>query len=93
MNFRLKMVAWWVLSVVLIVGLLFAAAHWHLDGELRKDGRDRSHPRHPEWTIHGSYIPDIPGGAQTIPEKYWRHQLSDTQRSALPRAKRRDRNH
>lgn len=70
MNFRLKMVAWWVLSVVLIVGLLFAAAHWHLDGELRKDSRDLSHPHHPEWTIHGSYtdaeVHDILGELMTV---------------------------
>ena len=70
MNFRLKMAAWWVLSVVLIVGLLFAAAHWHLDGELRKDGRDLSHPRHPEWAIHGSYtdaeVHDILGELMTV---------------------------
>ena len=67
MNFRLKMVAWSVLSIVLIVGVLFGAAHWHLDGELRKEGRDLSHVSNPDWTIHGSYtdaeVQDILGPA------------------------------
>ena len=58
MNFRLKMVAWCVLSIVLIVGGLIGVAHWHLDGELRKDGKDRSHGRNPGWVIHGSYTDD-----------------------------------
>lgn len=49
------MAAWSVLSVILIVAVLFLAAHWHLDGELRKDRWDRSHPRFPDWSIHGSY--------------------------------------
>jgi signal transduction histidine kinase len=55
MNFRLRMMVWSALSVILIVGFLFMAAHWHLDGELRKDRWDRSHPRFPNWSIHGSY--------------------------------------
>ncbi len=70
MNFRLKMVAWSMLSIVLIVGGLFGAAHWHLDGELRKNGRDRSHGRNPEWIIHGSYtdaeVQDILGELMTV---------------------------
>ncbi|QTN32478.1 HAMP domain-containing histidine kinase [Akkermansiaceae bacterium] len=70
MNFRLKMVAWSVLSIALIVTGLLGAAHWHLDGELRKDGRDRSHGRNPEWVIHGSYtdaeVQDILGELMTV---------------------------
>ncbi len=70
MNFRLKMVVWSVLSVLLIVSGLIWAAHWHLDDELRKDGRDRSHGRNPEWTIHASYtdaeVQDILGELMTV---------------------------
>jgi signal transduction histidine kinase len=70
MNFRLKMVAWSVLSIILIVGGLLGAAHWHLDGELRKDGRDRSHGRNPGWGIHGSYtdaeVQDILGELMAV---------------------------
>lgn len=70
MNFRLRIVAWSVLSIVLIVGVLFGAAHWHLDGELRKEGRDLSHGSNPDWTIHGSYtdaeVQDILGELMTV---------------------------
>ena len=55
MRFRMRMAAWSVLSVILILAVLVAAAHWHLDGELRKDRWDRSHPKFPQWVIHGSY--------------------------------------
>ncbi len=70
MNFRMRMAAWSMLSVVLIVGVLMMAAHWHLDGELRKDGWDRTHPDNPAWTIHGSYtdseVQDILGELMTV---------------------------
>ena len=55
MRFRMRMAAWSVLTVILILSVLVAAAHWHLDGELRKDRWDRSHPQFPRWVIHGSY--------------------------------------
>ncbi len=55
MNFRLRVAAWFVLSVILLAGTLFLSAHYHLDEELRKDRWDRSHPEFPGWIIHGSY--------------------------------------
>jgi signal transduction histidine kinase len=55
MSFRLRVAAWFVLSVILLAGTLFLSAHYHLDEELRKDRWDRSHPEFPGWIIHGSY--------------------------------------
>jgi signal transduction histidine kinase len=55
MNFRFRVAAWFSLSVLLLAGALVFSAHWHLDGELRKDRWDRTHPGFPEWVIHGSY--------------------------------------
>ncbi len=55
MNFRLRVAAWFVLSVIFLAGTLFLSAHYHLDEELRKDRWDRSHPEFPGWIIHGSY--------------------------------------
>ena len=70
MNFRLRMAVWSVLSVILIAAVLMLAAHWHLDGELRKDRWDRSHPKFPQWSIHGSYtdeeVQDILGELLTV---------------------------
>jgi signal transduction histidine kinase len=54
-NFRLKIAAWFSLSLLILAGALVATAHWHLDEELRKDRWDRSHPKFPQWVIHGSY--------------------------------------
>ncbi len=55
MNFRLKIAAWFSLSLLAFAGVLVSTAHWHLDEELRKDRWDRSHPKFPQWVIHGSY--------------------------------------
>ncbi|MEO7933774.1 MAG: HAMP domain-containing sensor histidine kinase [Chthoniobacterales bacterium] len=55
MNFRLKIAAWFTLSVFLIVAVLIFTAHAHLDGELRHDRKDPSHPAYAQWVIHGSY--------------------------------------
>lgn len=55
MNFRLKIAAWFSLSLLALAGVLITTAHWHLDEELRKDRWDRSHPKFPQWVIHGSY--------------------------------------
>ena len=58
MNFRLRVAAWFSISVVLLAGTLLVATHFHLDEELREDRWDRSHPKFPEWIIHGSYTDD-----------------------------------
>lgn len=55
MNYRFKVAAWFGISLTAFLGLLMVTAHWHLDEELRKDRWDRSHPKYPNWVIHGSY--------------------------------------
>ena len=55
MNFRLKIAAWFGISLTLLIGLMMVTAHWHLDEELREDRWDRTHPKYPNWVIHGSY--------------------------------------
>lgn len=58
MKFRLRLAAWWGLSLVLILGLLIFTAHRHLDHELREQRWERSHPSYPRWVLHGSYTDD-----------------------------------
>jgi signal transduction histidine kinase len=55
MNFRLNIAAWFALSLTGIIALMLFTAHHHLDEELRKDRWDRSHPKYPNWVIHGSF--------------------------------------
>ena len=55
MSFRLRIAAWFGISLTALIGLMFITAHRHLDEELRKDRWDRSHPKYPDWVIHGSY--------------------------------------
>ncbi len=55
MNYRYKIAAWFGISLTALIGLMIVTAHWHLDEELRKDRWDRSHPKYPDWIIHGSY--------------------------------------
>jgi signal transduction histidine kinase len=54
-NYRFKIAAWFGISLTAFLGLLIVTAHWHLDEELRKDRWDRSHPKYPDWVIHGSF--------------------------------------
>jgi len=54
-NFRFRLAAWFALCVLILGGVLIFTAHQHLDEELRKDRWDRSHPKFPNWVIHGSY--------------------------------------
>ena len=55
MNFRLRIAAWFGLALACIVGLLIFTAHRHLDHELHLEKWDRSHPKFPDWSLHGSY--------------------------------------
>lgn len=55
MNFRMRMAAWFGLALAGIVGILIFTAHHHLDHELRLEKWDRSHPKYPDWSLHGSY--------------------------------------
>jgi len=54
-NFRLRIAAWFGLALACIVGLLIFTAHQHLDHELHLEKWDRSHPKFPNWSLHGSY--------------------------------------
>lgn len=55
MSYRFKIATWFGVSLTALISLLVVTAHWHLDEELRKDRWDRSHPKYPNWVIHGSY--------------------------------------
>ena len=70
MNFRLNIAAWFGLSLTAFIALMIFTAHRHLDEELRKDRWDRSHPKYPNWVIHGSFteeeVHDIFGELMTI---------------------------
>lgn len=55
MNFRLRLAVWFSLALLAIIGLLITTAHHHLDQELRKEKWDRSHPKFPDWSLHGSF--------------------------------------
>ncbi|MDP3849005.1 MAG: hypothetical protein Q8Q59_00770 [Luteolibacter sp.] len=55
MNYRHRIAAWSGISLTALIGLLIFTAHSHLDEELRKDRWDRSHPKYPDWVIHGSF--------------------------------------
>jgi len=54
-NFRLRMAAWFGLALAALVGLLLFTAHRHLNEELHLEKWDRSHPKFPDWSLHGSY--------------------------------------
>lgn len=55
MNYRFRIAAWSGISLTALIGLMILTAHRHLDEELRKDRWDRSHPKYPDWVIHGSF--------------------------------------
>ncbi len=55
MNFRIRMAIWFGMALVAIVALLIMTAHQHLDHELRLEKWDRTHPKYPGWSLHGSY--------------------------------------
>jgi len=54
-NFRLRMAAWFGLALAVLVAILIFTAHQHLDHELHLKKWDRSHPKFPDWSLHGSY--------------------------------------
>ena len=55
MNYRLRMAAWFGLSLAVLVAILIVTAHHHLDHALHLEKWDRSHPKFPDWSLHGSY--------------------------------------
>jgi len=54
-NFRIRMAVWFGLALVFLVAILIVTAHHHLDHELRLEKWDRTHPKFPGWSLHGSY--------------------------------------
>lgn len=50
-----RLTLWFALSLLMVVTVLVASAHWHLDYELRKEKWERTHPAHPDWILHGSF--------------------------------------
>jgi signal transduction histidine kinase len=52
---RWRLTLWFALSLLVVVIVLVASAHWHLDYELRKEKWERTHPAHPDWILHGSF--------------------------------------
>ncbi len=52
---RWRLTLWFALSLLAVVVVLVASAHWHLDYELRKEKWERTHPAHPDWILHGSF--------------------------------------
>ncbi len=54
-SLRLRLTLWFGLSLVLVVLVLAGSAYWHLDYELRKEKWERTHPTHPDWTLHASF--------------------------------------
>lgn len=54
MNFRLRIAAWFGVTLIVLVGLLIVTAHHHLDQELREEKWERFPPEFPAWVQYGS---------------------------------------
>jgi signal transduction histidine kinase len=54
-SLRWRLTLWFAVSLLLVVGLLMVAAHWHLDYELRQEKWERTNPARPDWVLHGSF--------------------------------------
>lgn len=54
-SLRWRLTVWFGLSLLFVVAILVASAHWHLDYELRKEKWERSNPARPDWVLHGSF--------------------------------------
>lgn len=50
-----RLTAWFAVSLLLVLFVLIASAHWHLDYELRREKWERSNPAQPDWVLHGSF--------------------------------------
>jgi signal transduction histidine kinase len=54
-SLRFRLTLLFTVSLLVVVGALMLAAHWHLDYELRQEKWERTHPAHPDWILHGSF--------------------------------------
>lgn len=50
-----RLTAWFAISLLAVVAILMAFAHWHLDYELRQEKWARSNQAKPDWVLHGSF--------------------------------------
>lgn len=50
-----RLTLWFGISLLMVVGGLMLAAHWHLSYELHQEKWGRSHPADPDWVLHGSF--------------------------------------
>lgn len=53
-SLRFRLVAWFTLGVVIIVGIFLVAIFRHLEDELQRKTAALDYPEHPEWKLHGS---------------------------------------
>ena len=54
-SLRWRLTLWFAVSLLTVVGCLMAAAHWHLNHELREEKWQRMNPDRPDWVLHGSF--------------------------------------
>ena len=50
-----RLTLWFAISLLVVVGGLMMAAHWHLSYELHQEKWERTHPANPDWVLHGSF--------------------------------------
>ena len=54
-SLRWRLVAWFSISVVLILTVFTGFTYYYLRSELHKKNWQRDYPNHPDWKLHGSY--------------------------------------
>lgn len=54
-SLRWRLVAWFSISVVLILTVFTVSTYFYLRSELHKKNWQRDYPDHPDWKLHGSY--------------------------------------
>lgn len=50
-----RLTLWFAISLLVVVGGLMVAAHWHLNYELHQEKWERTHPANPDLVLHGSF--------------------------------------
>jgi signal transduction histidine kinase len=54
-SLRWRLVAWFSISVVLILTVFTGFTYYYLRSELHNKNWQRNYPDHPDWKLHGSY--------------------------------------